>query len=481
MHPAPAAAAARPRTSLSAASTAHTMRLAVVDGALFALMLGVGETCFLAEAVRIGAGPLAISLITSLPLLCGGLGSVLVLRLLRAVPQRRTWVVACALLQVGALLALAAAVAGGADTTATVLGLLCVYHTCGQTAGTAWSSWYGDVVPRELRGRYFAGRNRIVHLATFASVLGAGAVLHACEPANGFALLFALAAAVRLLSAWLLSVSQEPPFRGMQQGARPLQFLASRRGRGRNAWRLLLGGGLFHVGVYVGAPFFAPYMLQECHLGYSGYMITLGTVVATKALSLPLWGRVVDRFGSHRAFALALFLSAWIPLPFVFATSLPALALAYGWSGLAWGGYEVAAFAVLLDSSTRRTRPQIFAAQGLVNGSAQLGGSLAGAALASHGTLPLVFAVSFACRIAVALGLPWFVRALPARRADRGRSLALRTVGFRAHGGPAHRPVLDESGNPPTPRLRPAADADPAPAAPAATPASRHEPAGAAR
>lgn len=109
---------------LSPAATARTMRLAVVDGALFALMLGIAETCFLAEAVRIGAGPLAIALITSLPLLCGGLGLVLILRLLRHVPRRRTWVVACALGQVLVLWLLASVVAVDADSAAVLLALL---------------------------------------------------------------------------------------------------------------------------------------------------------------------------------------------------------------------------------------------------------------------------------------------------------------------------------------------------------------------
>ncbi len=444
------------------------MHLAVVDGALFAAMLGIGETCFLAEAVRIGAGPWAVSVMTSLPLLCGGVGSILMLRLLRAVPRRRFWVVACALGQVAVLAVLAAAVALGVDRLPLVLALLCGYHTCGQAAGTAWSSWYGDVVPREQRGRYFAGRNRVVHLATFASILGGGAVLGLLPAPVGFAVLFALASAMRLASAGVLSRSAEPPLLGLPVGQPALQFLA--KGRGRNARRLLLLAGLFHVGVYFAAPFFAPYILQECRLDYAAYMTTLGAVVATKALCLPCWGRIVDHFGSHRALQLALFLSAWIPLPFVWADSHLGLLLCYGYSGLAWAGYEVAAFAVLLDSSTRRNRPQLFAAQGLVNGTAQLGGGLAGAALVASGGFAAAFLTSFAARLLVALSMPWFVRALPLRRLDRGRGMALRPIGFRAHGGMVHRPVFDDSGPPQTTHLPAAPTPVTAVAEPAAPP-----------
>lgn len=442
------------------------MRLAVADGALFALMLGISETCFIAEAVRIGADPLELSLIASLPLLCGGVGSVLVLRGLARVPSRRSWVVACALAQVLTLALLAAAVHAGTDTVAVLLGLLCVYHAFGQAAGTAWSSWYGDVVPRAVRGRYFAARTRIIHVVAFLSVLAGGAVLQLLEPealggagapgaapagGAGFATLFAAAAAARLASAVLLAVSPEPTFRGLPTDVRPLRWLVA--GRGRNAWRLLLGGGLFHIGVYASAPYFVPYMLEECRIGYLGYMLALGAVVAAKAVSLPLWGRLVDRTGSHRTFGLALFLSAWVPLPFLWSSEVIGLSIAYGYSGLAWGGYEVAAFALMLDSSTRRTRPQLFAAQGLVNGAGQLGGSLCGAGLMGAGSYALAFGASLGARLGVALLLPWFVRPMRPSARLRGARLALRLVGFRPNGGLVHRPVHDESG-PPQPSTR---------------------------
>ncbi|MGE3172725.1 MAG: MFS transporter [Planctomycetota bacterium] len=460
----------RPRdpNRLTAAEIGRTMRMAMVDGALFALMLGVAETSFLAEAVRLGAGPLAIALLTSLPLLCGGLGSLLMLRALRRVPRRRVWVVGCALGQVVVLTALTAFVALDRNGVAVLLVLLCVYHLFGQAAGTAWSSWYGDLVPRPVRGRYFAARTRVVHVATFVSVLGGGAVLAAMPPPGGFAVLFALAAGARLLSALLLARSAEPRFRGLGPPQRPIQFLTS--GAGRNARTVLFGAALFHLGVYLAAPFFSPYMLEECGLDWDGYMLTLGAVVAVKALTLPLWGRLVDRIGSHRAFRLALLLSATIPIPFLWADELLGLTLAYGWSGLCWGGFEVAAFALVLDSTTRRTRPQVFAAQGLLNGGAQLGGSLAGAALMASGGYGLVFAGSFAARLVVALLLPWFVRPMAARQADRGAGMALRLIGFRPSGGMVHRPVFDESGNPGTPRLSapPTADAaEPVDATPA--------------
>lgn len=441
------------------------MRLAVWEGVLFALMFGISDTCLVAEVLRLGASPLEVALFTSLPLLCGGFGSVFVLRCLQWLPRRRSWVTAGAAGQALCLAALAAAVAAGRDSVPIAIAIACVYQACGQGAGTAWSSWYGDVVPRMLRGRYFARRTRIVQICAFASVLAGGAVLHWLEPGAGFgdatpggdapggagfAVVFAFAAVARAASSVVLALSPEPVFRGITVA--PAAWLFQRHGSRRNAWRILLVGGLFHLGVYSAAPFFVPYVLAAPGIGYLGYVGTLAAAVVAKSVSLPWWGRIVDRRGARPVFRLAMVLSAWVPLPYLLTGDLTGLTLAAAFSGFAWGGYEVASFALMLDSSTRRTRPQLFAAQGLVNGTCQVGGSLAGAGLMGLGGYATVFAISLSVRMLIAIALPVVIRPVLARRPRRGSNLPLRLVGFRPHGGIVHRPVLDESGAPPTPR-----------------------------
>ena len=96
---------------------------------------------------------------------------------------------------------------------------MCLYQLSGQGAGTAWSSWYGDLVPATLRGRYFAGRNRIVHVGTCLAMIAGGLTLQALEPALagqsgpqggfGFALVFGVAAGCRLVSCVLLALAPE--------------------------------------------------------------------------------------------------------------------------------------------------------------------------------------------------------------------------------------------------------------------------------
>jgi predicted MFS family arabinose efflux permease len=430
------------------------MRLSLLEGAAYALMVGFGETYFLADAVRLGATRLEQGLVVTLPLCAGALGSVAALALLARVRARKRVVVASAAVQVAILLGLALR---GSLSPELLIGAVCLYQACGQAAGTAWSSWYGDIVPRGIRGTYFARRNRFVHLATCLGLIGGGLLLERLEPGaagdvargaggTGFRLVFLVAAGARLLSALLLASSPEPHYRGLTDARQTFRFLAT--SRGARAWRLLGTGAALQLMVYVASPYFGPFMLKDLRFSYLEYMVSSVTVVSAKFCLLPLWGRLVDVHGSRQVYTLAALLVAVIPLPWLWARGLVWIVPAQALSGFSWAGYEVAYFSTMLDSSTKRTRPYLFALQSVLNGSMQLLGGLLGAVLlaAAHGSCRAVFVASLVLRLAVAAIAP---RLVPAPRKSRPigrRALFLRMIGIRPHGGAVHRPIDDGEG-----------------------------------
>jgi len=414
-------------------------------------MVGCGETYFLANAVRLGATPLQQGLVITLPLCVGAGGAVLSIAMLAKVARRKPVVVAGAALQVAALAAVAATDVIGLLEPGLLIALACVHHAGGQAAGTAWSSWYGDLVPEHVRGRYFARRNRVVHVATCAAILGAGLMLQRLEPGAagdvaagaggaGYLAVLAIAAAARLASVALLAASPEPRFAGLPGAKRTLGFL--RTVRGTRAWRILTIGAAIQLVVYVASPYFGPYMLEGLRFTYLEYVAATMAVVLAKIVALPAWGRTVDRRGARPTYALAALLVALVPLPWLWAKGLGWVVVGQSLSGLSWAGYEIAYLSGLLWASTKRTRPYVFAAQTLLNGSMQLLGGLAGAALlaAAGREFRVVFAVSLLARLALAAVVP---RVVPRGEGEEpGRAVPLlRVIGFRAHGGLTHRPV----------------------------------------
>ncbi len=419
----------------------RTLRLSIADGTLYAVMVGLGEAYFPADAVRLGASRLVLGLVVALPLALGALGPLLALRLLARWHVRRPFVVAAAAGQALTLLCLALGDGLRLQTPGSLLALAVLYQVFGQAAGTVWSSWFGDLVPSSIRGSYFALRNRSAYLGTCGGLVAGGLFLEHLETAGptagggglGFAIAFAGAFLLRMTSVVLLQMSAEPRFHGLADRVRVVRFLRS--ARGTRAWQLLGLLALLQGATYVAAPYFQPFMLEELSFSYLEFMVASLTAVIFKVLFLPAWGRRIDACGPRPVVLVSALLVALLPIPWLWARGLAWVFAAQAFSGLAWAGLEVSQFALLLESSYRRTRVHVFAAFSVLNGSAQLLGSLAGAAIVSaSGTLLSAFTASSLLRLLAAFLLPRFLPAPAGAPHVRVKDLLLRVMGIRPTG-----------------------------------------------
>lgn len=430
--------------------------LGVPEGVLYAGMVGFAEHWFVADAIRLGASAVEKGLVVGLPLFVGAVGPMLVLRWLAAGTSRRALTIGFVVAQAAVLVGAALLDALGLQTPRLLILSSCLYQICGQGSTPAWASWYADLVPTPMRGKYFARRTRAVQFSICASMVAAGFVLQLLEPrtfagsgaqawwtgaaapGRGFAILFGAAALSRILSAALLLLCPEPGFAGIASTAKVMQFL--RTSRGSNAWRLVASTGVFYLTVYISSPFFMPFMVERLHFSYLWLMAALALQIALKAALQGRFGAAIDRHGARSVWILSALGCAIVPLPFAWATGLPWVFASQAFSGIAWGCFEVALFVLVLDTTFRATRPHAVAAQSVVNGFGQLAGSVVGASFLAltDDSFRTLFAVSVALRIAVALFLPRAVHPRRGRPSTGARELLLRVVGLAPSGGVAH-------------------------------------------
>lgn len=430
-----------PRRELDPGAVARSLRLSVIEGCLFAMMVGFGETYVTANGIALGATAYELALLIAVPLLVGGAGPALVLWALRYGARRRVLCTLCTLGQAITMLVMAHANLQQTMDVPKLIGLFTVYQVCGQGTGTAWSSWYGDLVPAARRGAYFAGRSRIIHLATFLGLVAGGVTLQWLEPqelGRGFALAFGIAGVSRLVSAALLLASPEPALGGMVRARSLGMFFRSKRGR--TARVLLIGSGVFQAAAYYSSPFFAPYMLSVLKLSYFEYTAAVGTLTALKFVCMPWWGRVVDRRGPRLAYGLGIMMAALSPLAWQWVDSVPGVLVAQAFSGFAWGGYEVALFTIMLHCSRRAARPHLFAAQTFGNSVGQCTGSLIGGSRLALDSYLNLFAVGTALRVSVGLTMVMILASRPGLFRRR-IAMFFRVVGYRPGVGMVHRPI----------------------------------------
>ncbi len=431
------------------------MRRSVFEGACYALMVGLGDLYIVADGVRLGASILQLGLLVALPLSMGAFGPWLSLRLMRAGRSRRRVAVVGATGQALSYGSMAACQAFDVLTPSLLIALAVLVQMCGQSTGVAWASWFGDLVPEKLRGRYFSRRNRVVHATTCVGAISGGVILQLLEPTHagglamsaggrGFVVLFAGAAAARLVSMVLLARTHEARLAASTTPPAPIREVFRNSEPARRVLFVTVG---MMIGVWTAAPYFAAFMLEDLNFSYIEYTISTVSVVVATVLVLPMWGAAIDRKGPRGPYIVALLGIAIVPIPWFFAHGLALVIPAQLLSGSAWSGHELSQFTSLLSGSEGRDRARVFATVNAASGLAQLTGTLIGSALIGVGGFRLALAVTLVSRLLVSV---WAAASLPTIAAHR-RTLVLRLIGIRWPGGLRHRPVFDSSSSEGTP------------------------------
>ena len=272
------------------------------------------------------------------------------------------------------------------------VGLVALMHCCGAVGGPAWMSWMADVIPRRVRGRYFARRrqfgilsalpaallvgfllDRLVGKGGEATVAGAGGAggasvgypvdFHVLVVCGGVFVVSALFGATDIALFHFVPHEDKPQGKGESFGV-------TMRRLGGSLWQPMKDRRFLAFAAFVGmltfstAPVgqFITLMLVQ-KLRVDNLAIQTMLLVAPMAASLAvsgLWGRAVDRFGKKAVLGLA---SAGI-VPVALGWALVAMhsgvgQVGWGWvvvayvasaaGGMFWAGVEIANFNYVLD------------------------------------------------------------------------------------------------------------------------------------
>jgi MFS family permease len=278
-------------------------------------------------------------------------------------------------------------------------------------SSSAWTSLSAQIVPRFLRGKYFAARNIAKQGAALLVVPIAGWLIDRLGFPWGYQLCFALATVIGLLAYWTYAripfePSEDRTSVPAQQNAELGQAPVDRR----NFWRFCATSVCWTFSLQFAAPFFTVYLIEE--LGGSAGIV--GALVAVHSLTaLPgqaLFGRWLDRRGIKWTFRLSGLLIPFLPWAWLLVRSPWAALPVYAGTGFLFAGYDLSNFNMLLAITPRehKTR-QVALYRTIVQSVAALAPLLGGLTVDWVGFLP-VFAISGIGRLVSVLLLLHFVR-----------------------------------------------------------------------
>jgi MFS family permease len=368
--------------------TERSLRHSLKDAVAFSVMSGAVETYFSAFALFLRASAAQVALVATLPNLIGSAGQLLSAWLAHRLSRRRPLIVGGALLQAAVLLPTALLPLLFPQIAIPFL-LICLslYYGAANFIAPQWMSLMGELVPERRRGRFFARRTALAQITAFAALFAAGLLLNGAQmlelTAWGFGLLFAIAAAARLISAHHLANMHEPhPHAASVEPLHDLRWLRA------DAYKPALGFSVFFVlmqsAVGISAPFFAIYMLDFLQFSYVEFMANTGMSVLVQFLTLRYWGRIGDVMGNRLVLRTTGLVIPALPALWMVSGNFWYLLLVQALSGFAWAGFSLSAGNILYDLVPREKRATYQALQNVVMTAGVFLGSMLGVAVTHH-------------------------------------------------------------------------------------------------
>jgi MFS family permease len=389
-----------------------------LDG-LFATTSISFYTSFLALfAVAYGASNAQVGQLTAVASLCGMLALLPGARAIGLLGGRRKAVVIWfgGVVSRLPLLALAALpfLARTPELAVTAMILANALITFGNNfANPGWTAIVADIVPRDIRGRFFSHRNLAVNLPTLLIVPLAGWLIQAGNqpgaPMAGYQLIFLLAFITGAASTYAFSRIDDPQPQGEVRKGLHWREVAGTLRSAPGFLSLVVVTLIWNLGVQVIAPFLNIYLVND--LGGNTAMVGWVTAASglTTILTLRPLGRLVDRKGNIWVQGVFSFIIPLIPIAWMLARAPWQALIINGISGILWAAYGLANFNLLLDLAPEPARAEATALfQLVVAGSAVIAPIIGGHVADAFGYQP-VFIMSFTIRLLGALAFVWWV------------------------------------------------------------------------
>lgn len=270
----------------------------------------------------------------------------------------------------------------------------------------AWSGLVGDLVPEEIRGRYFGSRNIAVGLAALVCNPIAGQVIlmggvYGYQISFGLALLFGFIATVTF-SRIKEPKPQQP---AVQHRERPHKSLKSHV----SVWhspRFLSFTALaflWHLSLQAAGPFFAVYQIKNLGgtVAHIGVLSSVGAVASMAGQRI--WGAQNDRRSASWVMAATGLFIPVIPALWAVVPSWWYLPFIEVISSFLWAGYWLSNFNLLLELSPDDQTPHFVAVYQSVVSIASFVGPILGGILVNMITIKGLFWFSAAGRMVVSL------------------------------------------------------------------------------
>ncbi|MBP3965702.1 MFS transporter [Paenibacillus lignilyticus] len=245
---------------------------------------------------------------------------------------------------------------------AVFIGLFLISFICASTSSVFWTSIVADMVPAQVRGRYFGIRNTIHWAVGSITLLVGGQILEQMNAETGFAVLYIVSALCAVWNGIELWRYPNPPFEKSAASSSAALFLKPLKDKGYMKATIFIA--VFILLQNAAIPLFSYVMLETLHISKWGITVLTTVQMLTTMFSYYYWGNLNSRFDSRTLLLWALPIIAgscvlWVGieiLPVLLVLTIVNIAL-----GAGLGGYNLLVFNFIIGDTPKSDRPMYVA------------------------------------------------------------------------------------------------------------------------
>lgn len=384
--------------------TKRNMKLNNIDGSFAVTSDNLAGPYLGLFALALGATPSQIGMLNAFPNLLGNilqipygimaetLGKRRLLILIGAVWNRFSWL----------LMAFIPFLVAPEWQVPAVIIIATLRIVIGNLGVPAWTAIQAEIIPRPMRGRYYASRNVILNTFGLLTTFAASRLLQIAFPRN-YQVLFILAFIMGVFS--IISFAQiavKPMARRTRDTTgvkvkfkeRAMDFTKAITGN-KEFSTYTFSAFVWNFGVSLGGPLVVVYYMQNLGGTAQYWAYVQGISIVAGIVCQRYWGRLVDQYGQKNIMVKAGVGAVLVPLLWFLAPAAGYGILINFWGGFSWGGYNLAAFNLLLDITPEDNRSMYVGVYNTLMGFATAFGPLIGGFLAEGIGIRYLFLLSF--------------------------------------------------------------------------------------
>lgn len=365
------------------------LKYSMLDGAAHSSILGIGEHYLLAYAIFLSASDLQLALVATFPIFLAAIAQLYSVKLMHKMKTRKHAVSTFVAIQGLVWIPIILTYFLSANRVSSLIFFVTLYWVFGLMANPIWTSWIGDLVPRNIRGKFFGKRSLINAFAVFLSFIAGGLILTYAKGTlgnafMGFATIFGLALIFRFISVIFLLKQYEPRLSidsDNEFSLKDFLFHFKKRLKKGHFNTLVLYLSFMSFAIYLSAPYIVANILKELNFTYFQYTIASAAFLITQMLFFVVWGKLSDKYGPLPILRLTGFMVALNPILWLIPRDLTGAIIIQIYAGFTMSGFMLSSFNFMLEVTDPKKRVTSKSYFNLMVGVFTFLGSLTGAGL----------------------------------------------------------------------------------------------------